>query len=85
MKEYKLLHYHMDNVHPMYIFGHAIVAGRLASRDIKSCSQYKDACSEQGINSYPGAWKEWAADSGLVDESAEYDEIGIDRNGETIK
>lgn len=62
MKQYKLLHYHMDNVNPMYIFGHAIVAGQLASKEITTLSEYKQACSNQGINCYEGAWKEWIED-----------------------
>lgn len=64
MKEYKykLLTYHMQNVNSDYLFGHAIVAGKLASKEIQTLHQYKSVCSEYGVASYTGAWKEWQED-----------------------
>jgi len=64
MKKYKLLQYHM-NCNSDYMFGHAIVAGLLASKQLTTLELYKQACSEQGIDCYPGAWEQWAIDVNL--------------------
>lgn len=63
---YKLLTYHMQDVNPEYRFGHAIVAGKLASKEIKTLEEYRDECRSYGIACYPGAWEQWAKDVNLT-------------------
>lgn len=64
-KSFQLLKMHMD-ADPMYIFGHAIVAGKLASKEITTFEEYKKACSSQGINCYSGAWEDFAIEIGYT-------------------
>lgn len=47
----KLLSFHM-NCNPEYLFGHAVVAGKLAKRELETYSDYTNACDRQGISCY---------------------------------
>ena len=55
----------MQDVNPDYCFGHAIIAGLLASKQITTLEQYKQTCKEYGINSYSVAWESWAEEVNL--------------------
>jgi len=50
---YKLLTYHM-NPNPDYLFGHAEIAGMLATNDLKVCNyeSYKLQCNILGVTYY---------------------------------
>ncbi len=47
----RILRYHMNANHH-YIEGHAIIAGKLAEKSIKTYEQYCKLCAEYGIGSY---------------------------------
>lgn len=53
MKQYDLLKYHMDP-NPNYLFGHAEIAGMLASNDerINTFNKYTTECRKKGISPY---------------------------------
>ena len=55
MAKYELLDYHMK-CNPDYMFGHAIVAGMLASNDPKVSTEekYISQCNIHGITYYNG-------------------------------
>lgn len=48
---YKLLEYHM-NCNSNYIFGHAEVAGLLATNKLKTYQEYYNKCCSLGIDRY---------------------------------
>lgn len=52
-KQYDLLKLHMD-ANPNYIFGHATIAGMLATGDsrISTYEGYVEQCKRQGISKY---------------------------------
>lgn len=51
MDKNTLLKFHMD-CNPNYMFGHAIVAGKLASKELQTYEEYVSACKKQGIDYY---------------------------------
>ena len=52
-KNYRLLRYHM-NCNPDYLFGHAEIAGLLASNEniLNTYQKYVSACNRKGISYY---------------------------------
>jgi len=47
----QLLSFHM-NCNPDYLFGHAIVAGKLAKREYQTYQEYLIECGRLGISCY---------------------------------
>lgn len=49
-----LLYLHMNSIDPRFIVEHAIIAGKLANREIKSIAGYICECTNQGVTVHMG-------------------------------
>lgn len=68
MKKYRLLTFHM-NPNPDFLFGHAEVAGMLATNDpkVSTFEGYRNQCDRNGITHYnEQVYNEFMAECGRI-------------------